>query len=135
MSPLSSLLPPCRLWTVGALAAFAVATTGLLNGAQLVQAAGPVSCHGRLYAHAHGGPAYRVTDLTVRHTTCAVGRRLSSRIPAYRVPRPLRVAGFRCRATTHYANPQLPAAGGYQQLACRRRREAVRWHLEVPSEI
>jgi hypothetical protein len=92
-------------------------------------------CPGSFYSHSSGGPSYKVTNLTVTNTTCVAGKRLSGKIPVYRVLRPLNVEGFRCTATMHYTNPQFPSGGGHQMYLCRKRSKAVTWNLEIPSEL
>jgi hypothetical protein len=91
-------------------------------------------CSGSVSSH-FGGTTYQVTNLTVTNTTCAVGKKLSSKIPAYRVPKPLHVEGFRCTATRYYTNPQFPTNGGYEKYVCHKHGKLVTWNLEVPSEI
>jgi hypothetical protein len=125
----SSLLTLYRRWLVGA-AALMVAM-GLIPATQTAQAAGPVSCPGQLSA---GSYKYRVSNLTVIHTTCAVGKRLSSEILPSREVKPRQVDGFHCDATVHYSNPNFPLGGGYQEYTCRQRRKTVRWQLEIPNE-
>jgi hypothetical protein len=91
-------------------------------------------CSGSVYSHS-GGTTYKVTSLAVTNTTCAVGKKLSSKIPAYRVPKPIHVEGFLCTATRYYSSPQLPQAGGYEKYVCHKQSKLVTWNLEVPSEI
>lgn len=83
-----------------------------------------------------GGSYYAVKSLEVTHTTCAVGEKLARAIPAYRVPKPVRVQGFRCTSTVHYANPGAPPIyGGVEDYVCHKRSKLVTWKLEFPSEI
>lgn len=109
--------------------------TLLIAMAPATSAAGTTRCPGTFYSHAPGTSSYKVTDLTVTNTTCKVGKKLSSKIPAYRVPKPLHVAGFQCTAIRHYSSSQIPTAGGYESYTCRKKSELVTWKLEVPSEI
>jgi hypothetical protein len=91
-------------------------------------------CPGSVYSHS-GGTSYKVTNLAVTNTTCAVGKKLSSKIPAYRVPKPIHVEGFLCTATRYYSSPQLPQAGGYEKYMCHKQSKLITWNLDVPSEI
>jgi hypothetical protein len=95
--------------------------------ASTTHCSGPVSSHS-------GGTTYKVTDLSVTNTTCAVGKKLSSKIPAYMVPKPITVEGFRCTSTLRYTHPGIPVAGGSENYVCRKHQKLVSWSLEVPVE-
>lgn len=107
----------------------------VILGPPTARAAGSTPCPGQLYSEIPGGPKYRITDLMVMNTTCAVGRRLSRSLPPYRVLKPRQADGFHCAATMYYAEPQQPLDDGYQEYTCRQHRKIVRWNVEVPSEI
>jgi hypothetical protein len=95
--------------------------------ASTTHCSGPVSSHS-------GGTTYKVIDLSVTHTTCTVGKKLSSKIPADNMPKPITVEGFRCTATVHYTHPGISVAGGSENYVCRKQTKLVTWDLEVPAE-
>ncbi len=107
-------------WVAGAITSQAVA-------ASTTHCSGPVSSHS-------GNFVYKVTNLTVANTTCAVGKKLSSKIPASRAPKPIKVEGFRCTSTLQYTHPEIPVAGGSENYVCRKSRKLVSWSLEIPAE-
>jgi hypothetical protein len=78
-----------------------------------------------------GSYAYTDSDLTVTHTTCAAGKKLAQKVPAYRVLKPRHVDGYRCTAVSFAHGIR----GGYQAYTCRKGAATVKWHVSVPSEV
>ncbi len=123
-----------RRSSAGAYVALFVLPIVLAAGAIPSQAlASTTHCSGPVSSHS-GGTTYKVTDLSVSHTTCAVGKKLSSKIPASMVPKPITVEGFRCTATLRYTHPGITVAGGSENYVCHKQQKLVSWSLEVPVE-
>ncbi len=106
-----------RIYACAVLAALLMVLASSEGTSQAI--ANTTHCSGSVYSHS-GGTTYKVTNLSVNQTTCALGKKLSSKIPAYRVPKPLQVEGFRCTSKLHYSNPQSPIYGGFEDYVCRK---------------
>jgi hypothetical protein len=118
-----------RLSALAALAILAPAST-------VASAAGTTRCPGTFYTHAApGGLSYKITNLAVVNTTCTVGKKVSRKIPSYRVLRTLHTDRFTCKATRYYDQPTIPTAGGHDSYVCRHGNKVLMWDLEIPSEL